>query len=66
MSQLPQEAVIVSSIAEKHYGVSARSLYDEDEDSGQQTVWDEYDLAYKVVKMTWYIFQVRLTTDWRG
>lgn len=55
MSQLPSEASVVTSIAPKHYGVAARSLYIEEEDAGQEKSWDiEYE-QWRVKKMTWYI-----------
>ncbi|KAF8861505.1 Hsp70 family protein-like protein [Acephala macrosclerotiorum] len=42
LSQLPQEAQIVSNQATRHYGVSAHSLFDEVMDRGQ-------------MKWTWYV-----------
>jgi hypothetical protein len=52
---MPQEAVIKSRVAVRHYGVKASSIYHEDEDAGQHKWWDEYFAAYRVMKMTWYI-----------
>jgi hypothetical protein len=61
MSQLPEEAVITSSVATKHYGVSANGVYNEDEDAGQKKVWDIYESIFRVSKMTYYIYVVRRT-----
>jgi hypothetical protein len=52
---MPQEAVIKSRVAVRHYGVKASSIYHEDEDAGQHKWWDEYFASYRVMKMTWYI-----------
>jgi hypothetical protein len=35
LSQLPQEALIVSNQATRHYGVSAHAIFDEEEDEEQ-------------------------------
>ncbi|KAL8671694.1 MAG: hypothetical protein Q9168_003816 [Polycauliona sp. 1 TL-2023] len=55
LSQLPEEAAITSTVATKHYGVSANHHYDEIEDSGQPTKTNRYSGAIRVEKMTWYI-----------
>lgn len=55
MSQLPSEASVVASIAPKHYGVSARSQYDEEIDAGQEKKWSPEDEIWRVSRMTWYI-----------
>ncbi|MCJ1283392.1 hypothetical protein MMC26_002720 [Xylographa opegraphella] len=57
LSQLPQEASITSSVATRHYGVSAMSTYNEAEDSGQIKKKDTYTGVDRVSKMTWYIYQ---------
>lgn len=54
MSHLPTTASITSNVAPKHYGVSANSVYEE-EDSGEQKHWDSYESVWRVTKMTWYI-----------
>lgn len=55
LSQLPQEAAITSTVATKHYGVSASAVYNESEDSGQPTTIHRFDGKRRVHKMTWYI-----------
>ncbi|KAL8887793.1 MAG: hypothetical protein Q9215_004678 [Flavoplaca cf. flavocitrina] len=55
LSQLPQEAAITSTVATKHYGVSANAAYDRREDAGQEVIIDKYTGKKQVSKMTWYI-----------
>ncbi|KAL8946545.1 MAG: hypothetical protein Q9222_007072 [Ikaeria aurantiellina] len=55
LSQLPQEAAITSTVATKHYGVSARAPYDPIVDAGQPTTLNKYTGKTRVEKMTWYI-----------
>ena len=55
MSQLPSEARVVTSIAAKHYGVSARSLYDGIKDEGHTKIYDAIQDEWRVDKMTWFI-----------
>ncbi|EXJ81389.1 hypothetical protein A1O3_07680 [Capronia epimyces CBS 606.96] len=55
MFHLPSEAEVVSSIARKHYGISARAPYDPSEDEGQSKIWDDHEERYRVQKLTWYI-----------
>ncbi|KAL8693889.1 MAG: hypothetical protein Q9218_001354 [Villophora microphyllina] len=55
LSQLPQEAAITSTVATKHFGVSANAPYDEREDRGEPTTTNKYTGKQKVSKMTWYI-----------
>lgn len=43
LSRLPQEAIIVSTQATRHYGVSAMELYDDEFDKGQLKVYDASD-----------------------
>lgn len=64
LSEAPQEAVITSTVATRHYGVTAFSVW-QDDDEGQVKSWDEYRERYRVEKMTWYIHTVRqlLTTS---
>lgn len=61
LSQLPQEASIVSTVATRHYGVSASSNYNEIEDAGQPRRYDRYEGCDRVTKMTWYIERVSST-----
>lgn len=56
LSQLPQEAAITSTVATKHYGVSASAVYSEAEDSGQPTSIHRFDGKRRVQK-------VRLSED---
>lgn len=64
LSQAPQEAVITSTVATRHYEVSALTVW-QDDDEGQVKRWDEYKERYDVKKRTWYIYTVRqlLTTS---
>lgn len=55
LSQLPSEAVITSTVAVRHYGVEAHSVYKESEDAGQPKFWNKYYGQYRCSKMTWYI-----------
>lgn len=55
MSALPSEASVVMSIAPKHYGVAARTIYDEKLDAGREKSWDKEDEQWRVSRMTWYI-----------
>lgn len=55
MSQLPSEASVTSNVAPKHYGVSARSIYDPIRDANEKKHYDRYEDVYRVDKMTWYI-----------
>ncbi|MCJ1301655.1 hypothetical protein MMC08_004456, partial [Hypocenomyce scalaris] len=57
LSQLPDEATITSSVATRHYGVSANNDWEEIRDRGQEKVWLESHGKFKVAKMTWYIYQ---------
>ncbi|KAL8667386.1 MAG: hypothetical protein Q9202_000602 [Teloschistes flavicans] len=50
LSQLPQEAAITSTVATKHFGVSANAPYDEREDRGQPTTTSKYTGKQKVSK----------------
>lgn len=52
LSQLPDEATITSSVATRHYGVSAMSEYEDIRDRGQEKVWSEADGKYKVSKVS--------------
>ena len=52
LSQLPQEASIVSNQATRHYGVEARSLFDEQRDKGQQKFWDATAGVHRVDKVS--------------
>lgn len=58
LSKAPREATITSTVATRHYGVAARSPWEE-EDEGQTKIWDSYKEIYRVRKMTWYINTVR-------
>lgn len=51
LSQLPQEAQIVSNQATRHYGVSAHSLFDEVMDRGQMKWWEKEHGEYHCMKM---------------
>ena len=51
LSQLPQEAAITSTVATKHYGVSANAAYDKREDAGQEVIIDKYTGKKKVSKV---------------
>jgi hypothetical protein len=62
LSKLPQEATVVTSVAERHYGVSAGELYEPIRDAKQDKYkyWDEYTEIYRVSRMSWYIRKVWL------
>ncbi|KAL8865909.1 MAG: hypothetical protein Q9198_009115 [Flavoplaca austrocitrina] len=51
LSQLPQEAAITSTVATKHYGVSANAAYDRREDAGQEVIIDKYTGKKQVSKV---------------
>ncbi|OCL00822.1 actin-like ATPase domain-containing protein [Cenococcum geophilum 1.58] len=55
LSKLPHQVAVLSSVAERHYGVTCRALYDEKEDQGRKKIWDSYEGIYRVEKMTWFI-----------
>ncbi|TVY34329.1 Heat shock 70 kDa protein 12B [Lachnellula subtilissima] len=55
LSQLPEEASIVSSQATRHYGVSARHVFDPRTDQGQPQHYDPVTGKTRVLTMTWYI-----------
>lgn len=52
---------MLSSVAERHYGVTCRALYDEKEDQGRKKTWDSYEGIYRVEKMTWFINKASLS-----
>jgi hypothetical protein len=57
LSKLPQQATLVSSVAERHYGVSAGQEYDAVRSAGHD-VWkycDEWEEIDRISRMTWYI-----------
>lgn len=58
LSQLPREVIITSTVAGRHYGVSASYVYDEMEDGGQEKIWDQFEEVHRVMKMAWYIHMV--------
>ncbi|KAI9888402.1 MAG: hypothetical protein M1814_000494 [Vezdaea aestivalis] len=47
MSQLPEKAVITSTVATNHYGVSALYTYRETEHAGQTKLWDKYEKLWR-------------------
>ncbi|TVY38304.1 Heat shock 70 kDa protein 12B [Lachnellula occidentalis] len=55
LSQLPEETNIVSSQATRHYGVSARHVFDPRTDQGQPQHHDKVTGEKRVLTMTWYI-----------
>jgi hypothetical protein len=60
LSKLPEQVTVVSSVAERHYGVMSRSVYREDQDAGRQKHYDSHEGVYRVDRMTWFINKVRL------
>ena len=58
LSKVPREATITSTVATRHYGVSAKFQW-EQEDEGQPQIWDSFREQHRVKKMTWYIKTVR-------
>ncbi|KAI9661677.1 MAG: hypothetical protein M1821_008915 [Bathelium mastoideum] len=60
LSKLPKGASVVSSVAEKHYGVCAGSRWDSVRDKGRECekYWDEYEEVYRCTVMKWYIHKV--------
>lgn len=60
LSKLPREAVVVSSIAERHYGVTtgARYVHTRDASRAKYKYWDEWEEIYRIGKMNWYIAKV--------
>lgn len=63
LSKLPQEAVVISSVAEAHYGVTASVPWDFKRDAGKEShrFWDEWEEIHRISRMTWYIHQVSPT-----
>jgi hypothetical protein len=61
LSKLPQEAIVVSSVAERHYGVSAGELFEPTRDAGhdEHKYWDEFQEIHRIKRMSWYISKVR-------
>jgi len=57
LSQLPQKAVVTSTVATRHYGIVALSPYNATEDMGQPTLIDHWTSKVRVRKMTWFIYQ---------
>ncbi|KAH7370903.1 Hsp70 family protein-like protein [Rhexocercosporidium sp. MPI-PUGE-AT-0058] len=55
LSKLPQQALIISNQATRHYGVKAELKYDPIEDIGQLRRADRSTGEERVSKMTWYI-----------
>ena len=54
LSQLPNEALVTSIVATRHYGVRARYQY-ADEDIGQETWFDEFHGNYRVSRVIYPI-----------
>ena len=54
LSQLPNEALVTSVVATRHYGVRATSQY-VDEDVGQETWFDESRGHYRVTRVKIYL-----------
>ena len=60
LSKLPKEASVVSSIAEKHYGVAGGAKWDSIRDKGleDKRYWDQYEEVHRCQVMNWYIHKV--------
>ena len=58
LSQLPQEAKVVTNIAPKHYGVAAGAVHNPDRDKGQEKYYDTYEDIWLSNTMSWYIKKV--------
>ena len=58
MSNLPSEASVVSTVAPKHYGISARE-YDIDpiHDAHEEKFYSNYHGKSEIDRMTWFIHQ---------
>jgi len=54
LSKLPQVAV-VSSVAERHYGVTAGGVWDGSRDQGREKMWDRLEGVWRAEVMTWFI-----------
>ena len=54
LSQLPQEALIVSNQATRHYGVSANAIFDEEEDEERNKTWDPVRGVWQIRKVMNY------------
>ncbi|KEF53944.1 uncharacterized protein A1O9_09739 [Exophiala aquamarina CBS 119918] len=54
LSQLPNEAIVDSVVAPRHYGVKSHQEY-EDSDAGQESWYDSSFGHLRVSRMTWYI-----------
>ncbi|CZT11384.1 related to hsp70 protein [Rhynchosporium agropyri] len=55
LSQLPQETLIVSNQATRHYGVNALSAFEQFRDAGQVKIFDPILGSDRIHLMTWYI-----------
>jgi hypothetical protein len=51
LSQLPQEALIVSNQATRHYGVSSNAIFDEEEDEERNKTWDPIEAVWRIRKV---------------
>ena len=46
LSLMTDQVAVTSNVSKKHWGVSARSPYNEREDAGQPKMWDPIDGVY--------------------
>jgi hypothetical protein len=51
LSRLPKEAIVVSNQATRHYGVDARTLWEEGRDKDQSKHWDASSGTHRVDKV---------------
>lgn len=58
MFKMPREVAVVTSVAERHYGVAASVTYNEAKDFDQTLIWDKYDKVFRVITMDWFIVKV--------
>lgn len=62
LSRLPQEAKVVSNVADKHYGVSGNAYYEEPRDIGQKKHWHDWENVNRCAVMSWFITKVSSRT----
>ncbi|KAF2878237.1 hypothetical protein BDV95DRAFT_600908 [Massariosphaeria phaeospora] len=55
MSKLPRQVAVLSSAAQRHYGVKSRSPWDKMTHQGQPKIWDSHLEMHHVTVMTWFI-----------
>lgn len=58
LSKLPDEASVVSSVGENHYGVAAAMPWNAECHPASRRFFDHYEGIWRVSVMVWYIYKV--------